>query len=225
MVRVQTRWGMLGMSIGALAACVPSARGAINLSLMPSQGSVAVGSSLGIDIVARSTTLSGEGAYSFQVIFSWDPSRLRLTGVSTLGVPELSSAGFFSDAYGLNESSLPSDGTAVLIGFGPFGSSIHVPGAGSTGLSLSTLHFLALAPSASSSIGLLASAGSPVGRTIVFGDAGPNVNATGALSGATVQIVPAPATVMTMAMISLCRGRRRAREGCDGFRYSAGSER
>ena len=180
--------------------------GAINLALRPQSLQYNVGDQVAIQILASATTGEPEGLLSFQMIFSWDTSRLHLTGLSGVGGASFTASGFFHDAYGINELAVPTDGNAMFVGLGPLGSSIVALPNGSL---MSTLLFTAVAPSPGTPISILSSAGSPVGTTVVYGDAGPNVNVTGSLTGTSVRIVPAPAGALLLAVGVLSQRRRR----------------
>lgn len=197
------------MSCASLAA----SHGAINLSLSPSASQVNVGQQVFVDLMATTTSGNAEGILSFQMIFSWQTSVIRLDGFSNAGGVGYTALGFLRDAYGLNNTSSistpPTDGDGILIGLGPFGSAITVP---SGGLRLARLQFTALAPTASTPIAVLPSAGSPTGTTVVYGSAGPNIDVTGSLSGTSVRIIPGPPVlgVLVGASLTLTRRKRRA---------------
>jgi hypothetical protein len=157
---------------------------------------------------------------SFQMIFNWDPSRLRLVNVSTAGGQPFTAIGFLHDAYNLNELSPPADGNAILIGLGPLGSSIVAP---PSGVLLTTIVFTALAPVQGSPINILPSAGSPVGTTVVYGDSGPNVNDTGATTGTAVTVIPAPTAAAVLAAGGVFVSRRRRDAADRGDRVASPS--
>lgn len=204
------RWALV--AVGGALANTP-ATGAINVSLVPSASSVSVGEAFGMDVWATTSSGAAEGLLSFQVIFSWQSAVVQLMGFNNVGGPSYTALGFLNDPYGLNRTPTittpPTDGDAILIGLGPFGSSITVPAGG---LRLSTLRFTALSESAFSPIDVLASAGSPVGTTAVFGAGGPNIDVTGMLVGSGMQIVPSPGVAMAIlgwgCSVSLLRRRR-----------------
>jgi len=190
--------------LGCLVA--PTCLGSIDLSLRPSNAQYGTGEQVAIAIIASTASEGPEGMLSFQLIFSWDTTLLRLTGFSGVGGAPFTATGFFHDAYGINESSLPADGNAMFVGLGPLGSSIMVqPG----GTLMSILLFTALSPSPGTPLPILPSAGSPVGITVVYGDAGPNVDVTGVLTGTSVHIIPAPSAALLPAIGVLLQRRRR----------------
>ena len=174
---------MTGLAVASVS------HGAIDLSLRASSSQYNVGDQVAIGIWAAANSGEPEGLLSLQVIFSWDITRLRLTGLSGVGGASFTASGFFHDAYGINEIAVPNDGSAMFVGLGPLGSSIVATPSGTL---LSTLLFTALAPTPGTPLGIVPSAGSPVGTTVVYGDAGPNVNVTGTLTGTSVRIVWSP---------------------------------
>ena len=93
--------------------------------------------------------------------------------------------------------SLPADGTAMYVGFASLGGPVFATPSGTL---LTTLRFHALAPTSLSPITLLASAGSPAGTSVVFDSTVPNLSVTGTLTGAGVQIIPAPASCAALAL-------------------------
>ncbi len=189
---------------GLVAASV--CQGGIDLSLRAVSSQYNVGDQVAIGIFAAANSGEPEGLLSLQVIFSWDISRLRLTGLSGAGGASFTASGFFHDAYGINEIAVPSDGNAMFVGLGPLGSSILAMPSGTL---LSTLLFTALAPTPATPLGMVPSAGSPTGTTVVYGDAGPNVNVTGLLTGTSVRVVPAPAAAILLAVGVFSQRRRR----------------
>jgi hypothetical protein len=197
----------LAIFVGVLVGASASSLGSIDISLQSSQPQYSVGDQVAIKVFAQANPDEVQGMLSFQMIFNWDVTRLHLNGVSTTGGQPFTAIGFFHDAYGINETTPPTDGNAILIGLGPLGSSIEVP---QQGVLLTTMLFTALAPSPASPLNILPSAGSPVGTTVVYGDTGPNVSVTGALNNGSVTILPAPATgaVLLGAACALHRRRR-----------------
>ena len=192
--------------IAGLAAASAS-HGAIDLALRGPSSQINVGDQVAVGIYVSATSGEPEGLLSLQVIFSWDTSRLHLVGLSGVGGAPFTASGFFHDAYGINELALPTDGNAMFIGLGPLGSSIL---ASPSGTLLSTLLFTAVAPTPGTPLNIVPSAGSPIGTSVVYGDAGPNVNVTGSLTGTTVQIVPAPSAALLLAVGIVSQRRRRA---------------
>jgi hypothetical protein len=180
--------------------------GNIDLTLRTGLPQYNVGDSVSIGVYAQANLGEAEGMLSFQMIFNWDITKLRLLSVSTVGGQPFTAVGFFHDAYGINEVSPPLDGSAILIGLGPLGSSIMAQPSGTL---LTTMMFTALAPSAGTPLSILPSGGSPMGTTVVYGDAGPNVNVNGTHTGTSVTIIPAPITPAMIGLGFCFVGRRR----------------
>jgi uncharacterized protein (TIGR03382 family) len=191
--------------VAAFAFGAP-ALASIDISLQPSLPQYSVGNQVAVGVYAFADPDEVQGMLSFQMIFTWDPSRLHLNGVSTLGGQPFTAIGFIHDAYGINETNPPTDGNAMLIGLGPLGSSIVVP---QQGVLLTTLLFDALAPASGTPLTILPSAGSPVGTTVVYGDTGPNVSVTGTTTGTSITIIPAPCSAVLLAAGASILGRRR----------------
>jgi hypothetical protein len=191
------------------AALSPVAGAAINLHFAPVAPVVSVGAPVNIELLATTSSTAPEAILALQSIFSWDTSKLQLIG-STRHASGIT-GGFLPDPYGINESSMPIDGQAVYIFFGPFNSSgVSVPTSGS--LLVATLHFTAIAPTSpvSTPIAMLATAGSPVGATQVFGTPGANNDVTGSIAGTSVTIIPAPAAgAAVLASLAIIARRRR----------------
>lgn len=200
-------WSIAAIGLIGSAATTDAS---IGLSLVSPTMPLNIGEQFSVDVWAFPSA-APEGMLSFQMIFSWQPETLHLNGFSNPSGVAYTALGFLRDPYGLNQTlnlnTAPVDGDAILIGLGPFGSTIDVP---ASGLMLSRLTFTALAPATSSPVGVLPSAGSPVGSTVVYGSAGANVDVTGALVGTTVQVVPTPATLgMVSAFVGVGVVRRR----------------
>lgn len=201
------------VAIGALAMLLPATKAAafINVEFRPAFQSVPVGSTVNIGVYAVSDNASNQGFSAAQVILSWQPTYLHMLSNSTSGAISLLSSSFPSpDPYGLNESTLPGDGTAMYVALATFGSPAQATPAGSL---LTTLRFTALAATGLTSISPTPTGGSPVGLTVVFDGTTPNTSVTGTLTGAGVQIVPAPSSLAALLTIgALARRRRRSEE-------------
>lgn len=200
--------------LAALACPLSACFGAINLQLVPSVTQATVGQQVFVDLMAQTTSGAAENILSFQMIFGWETGYLHLDGFSNPSAVSYTGLGFLRDAYGINNTPTittpPTDGDAILIGLGPFGSSITVP---SGGLRLARLSFTALLGTNATPISVLPSAGSPTGTTVVYGAGGPNIDVTGSLSGTSVRIVPGPSTLGGLIGGALVCARRRRRAG------------
>jgi hypothetical protein len=183
-----------------------SAHALINLEYRSSFQSVGVGSTVNIGIYAVSDSALNQSLSSYQTIFAWDPAFLQLNGFSTVGsVWPGQIAGFYAGG-GLNESNPPADGNGLLVSFGVIGSPAN---ATPTGVLLSTLQFTALTQTPMTAVGLIRSAGSPPVTTMIVDGIVPNLDVTGTLSGATVQIIPSPGSAGAISLGVLACGRRR----------------
>lgn len=206
----------LSKSVGAVAALmiasVAQAGGTgplINLEFRPSFQSVNVGSVVSIGVYA-STAISTRSLASYDLIFSWDPTFLQLTGVDNVGAVPMAANTFFNAAAtgGINESVPPADGTGMLTGFAIPGPA-NAPVATTTGILLTTLKFNALALTPSTPLTILTSAGTPTKFSMVVDGQEANLDVTGTFSNAAVQIVPAPAAGAGLLIGVLALGRRR----------------
>lgn len=207
---------MLSTSLGGIVAfsVVASvhAGGAgplINLEFRPSFQSVNVGSVVSIGIYA-SSTFATRTLSSYDLIFSWDPTFLQLTGLDNTGAVPMAANAFYNAAAtgGINESIPPADGTGMVTGFA-IPMPINAPVATTSGILLTTLKFNALALTPSTPLTILSSAGTPTKFSMVVDGEVPNLDVTGSFSNAAVQIVPAPATGACMLLGALALGRRR----------------
>ena len=198
----------LVLAVASLIVVVSNAYGAINLELRPSMAVVAPGQSVALGLYAVSDSAINQSLGSFQAVLAWTPSFLHLRGATAPPGSPLLALGFFHDAYGLNESMPPADGSGLLIGLGPLGGSLA---ATQGGLLLGTLNFTALAPTLPTTSVIIAdSGGTPPVKTLVLDGDRPNVDVTGALSGATVRIVPAPSSAVLLAAGLVFARQRRA---------------
>jgi hypothetical protein len=188
-------------------SCGSSADAAINLELRPVFQSANVGATVSIGLYAVSDSSGNQGLASLQAIINWQPAYLQMLSNSNTGaIPMLSSAFTTPDPYGINESSVPQDGNAMYVGFANFGNPVLATPAGTL---LTTLRFTALSQVGFTPVDIAVSGGSPNGFTRVFDSAVPNLNVTGTLSGAGVEVVPAPATGVVLSLIGLATLRRR----------------
>lgn len=181
----------------------------VNLELRPHSQTVGINSIVNLGLYAVWNGQSQNSFAAVDAIIGWDPSLLTMQALSNTGAVPLLSSGFPAhDPYGINEAILPIDGNGLFEGLSNFGSPTT---AISGGILLTTFRFLALAQTLSTPVNLLLSAGSPVGHTVVFDGTVANLEITGTLSGATVTIVPEPASCMLMlaGTVIICRRRRR----------------
>lgn len=176
--------------LAALSASLPAAAAAaaINLELRPPEQTAIVGSTVDIGLYAVSDSGANQLLAAVQVIVQWEPEHLQLLGLTQQGaVPLLSSSFPPNDPFDLNESVPPQDGDAIYVAFAPLGNRVAATPAG---ILLTTLRFEALDVVAATPVAILEEAGTPTGETIVFDGTVRNLDVTGTLTGAIVEIVP-----------------------------------
>jgi hypothetical protein len=123
---------------------------------------------------------------ALDVIIAWEPAYLELSGVTGDGNPNWIFSGFSNDPYGLNETIPPQDGDGLYTALAALGTPVHATPEGTLVI---TFQFTALAVTDETPLEILESAGSPPGRTIVYDGTVPNLDVTGTLGSARVEIV------------------------------------
>jgi len=186
------------------------AAGAINLQFRAGAPSYNIGDMVSVGLYAVGDTASPAQTLSAaEVVFTWQPAYMQLTGLDgTGGAPLLLSTFPVSGSGGLNEAALPADGDGYYRSFGMLGSPIT---ATTSGTLITTFQFQALAATPGTPVDILMSGGSPARSTIVFDGTIPNFNVLGTIEGAPVRIVPAPGVmvgVVSVAGAGLLRRRR-----------------
>lgn len=191
----------------AAGAISPGAVASINLTLQPVNPVADVGDVVEIRVYATSDSASNQLLSAVQMILGWQTPYLQLLGNHQAGAVPLLASGFpAGDPWGLNESNPPQNGVGMYQAFAPLGNPVAATPAGAL---LTTLRFLALAPTPATPVDILPSAGSPVGFTIVFDGTTPNTNVTGVLTGTSITIIPAPAGVLVLVLGGMMNRRRR----------------
>jgi hypothetical protein len=134
----------------------------VNLLFSPTSGTVMVGSTIQLGLIAQSATCFPQDIGSVQVILSWDPTRLQLMGHLDNGPYAWVSSAFPNDSSldGLNAPYGPvpgNDGTAWYVAVASF-----VEGAPATpaGLLVTTFQFQALTATPSTSVSIISHVGS-----------------------------------------------------------------
>lgn len=191
-----------------LIASASRARASINLEWRPSAQTVVVGGTVNVGFYAVSDSGSDQLLSAVDAIFAWDPAFLQLLGVNNTGAEPLLFSGFaVNDFSNLNEIVPPQDGDGFYQAFAFLGTPVAATPAGTL---LTTFQFQALSETPSTPISVLASGGSPVGNTVVFDGVTPNTPVTGTLGGATVAIIPEPASLMLVLLggLAILRPRR-----------------
>lgn len=181
----------------------------IDLEFRPLNQIVFVGDTVNIGLYARSAdAIDPQTMAAANVIFGWDNSFLRLIGIDDTGGPGLGTSWFVpNDIFQINENSPPQDGDAFYEGTADLNAGpISVP---TTGLLLTTFQFEALAPTPLTPVDIQTSAGTPTAFTQVFFGDVPNTDITGNLFGASVTIVPEPASLGLLALAGCLLLRRR----------------
>jgi len=195
------------VQIVACAAVLSWAAGSavadIDLEWRPLAQTVAVGDPLGVGLYAVSGDTQPQGFSSVQVILSWDPVYLELTGIDPTGaLPFFGSSFPPGDSFGINEAAPPTDGDAMWVGLANLGQEVSATPDGSL---LTTVTFEALAETPATPVALLVSAQHaprPPGYTKMLNLEGADV--LGALeSDAVITVVPEPSCALLLpAMIA-----------------------
>ena len=184
------------------------ASASIVLEFRPPSQTVLVGSTVNLGLYAVWDGQPHDSFAAVDAIVDWTPTYLKMLNVSNAGAVPLLSSGFpANDPYDLNEVVPPQDGDALYQALANFGSPVT---ATSGGVLLTTLRFTALAQTPQTPVDFLLSGGSPVGYTRVYDGLMPNLDITGGLHGATVTIIPEPASglLMLAALVMLSRRAR-----------------
>lgn len=169
-----------------LLACLPAlacpARGDINLELRADESTVEVGETVYLGLYATSTT--SDSMASADVVLIWPTANFDFLGNDNTGAVPLLLSGFPSpDGHGLNDDT--NDGDALYVAFAPLGSPVVATPAGTL---LTTFAFQATAVgNATVDMPREHSSGA---RTRVFDGTVPNLDVTGDLIPATIEIVP-----------------------------------
>ena len=190
--------GAFGRICGFAAAAFGSAVGAseagaqsqVGLALVGPASYVTVGQVVEVRLRASSEQVSNFTGTSFvaiDCILGWDPTHLRLLGLSTAGsVPLLSS--YFpnptADYTGINESSPPQDGDALYYALAQLGNPVQCA---APGVQVTTFRFQVLAPFESTAIEIIPTLTVDfVADTIVYDGTVPGLDVTGTTVGCTL---------------------------------------
>ncbi|MBT8207955.1 MAG: hypothetical protein KJO18_06765, partial [Acidimicrobiia bacterium] len=167
-------------TLGGLALTSPAVAD-INLELRAVPEKVFDDEIVHIELWALSDDASDQGLSAIDLYFAWEPTFLEL--IDSFSADGGSTFFPFPDPAGANEAPLPADGDALMVFFGPLGTPIV---ATPEGTHVATLRFLALAPTVSTPVDILAEFGD--GRTRVFDDKSAGLDVLGTISGTTVEI-------------------------------------
>jgi len=187
MVRGNTEW----LAVVLLCAFLPpgpvDAEVPVNLEWRPPSQTVQVGDTVNIGLYAVcSDPNTTQSMAAMDVIFAWDPERLRLLGLDCTGAANWLYSGFPDDPYGLNETIPPQDGDGLYTALSPLGNPVHATPEGTL---VTTFQFEALSVCDLTIVDILESAGSPPAHTVVYSGDTPNTDVTGTLGHAEVTIV------------------------------------
>jgi len=182
---------------------------AIDLEWRPASDSVLVGSPVEIGLYA----VAEEDQQLFRaldMVLTWDPLYLALDGVHGIGAVSLLYSGFPSgDPYGLNEVIPPADGDGYYRAWAHLGAPVAVT---TEGVLLTTFEFTALALTPGTLVDIPGSGGSPLLETTVWGGPGANIDVTGLLGEAMIEITPEPGSLAlgVVGVLLVLRYRRRS---------------
>lgn len=174
----------------------------VDLTFTPAVQNATVGNFVDVQLFASSDDGTSRSISAMDVILSYDPAYLSLQSVTNPGGQWLAS-GFLPDLDGVNASI--TDGDAIYTALAPGAALPAVP----PDLEVTTIRFLALAPTAGTDLIILPTIGA-MGETRVFGEGVQN-NVTGDFSSiATIRVVPEPASLALVALGGLLCARRRS---------------
>lgn len=183
------QWHLLTSLAGAtlIAVAVSTAGAAINLELRPGDQSVSIGDTVEVGLYVVSDDGANQLTAAMQVILSWNPDHLQLLGNHSDGAVALLTSVFpAGDPYGLNEVVPPQDGDGLFIAFAPLANPVAATPEGTL---ITTFEFLAMAPAWGTPVDMPDTGGAPPVSTIVFDGTVPNLDVTGTITGAAVEVL------------------------------------
>ncbi|MFZ9688441.1 MAG: hypothetical protein ACO3DS_01240 [Phycisphaerales bacterium] len=136
-------------SLALAVAGASHAQNVIDLELSGPEAPVAVGQTINVQLRARRVPTDSFVGMSFVAIDSvlaWDPSKLTLLGTTQTGAVPLLASYFPApnvDTTGINEASVPQDGTALHYAIANFGAPVQVS---TSGVLVTTFRFRVKAP-------------------------------------------------------------------------------
>lgn len=165
-----------------------SARGEVNLQWRPATPTVRLGETVRLALYAVSDDPQNDQALSaIDLVFTWDPSALRLVRVDNTGAVAFGFSGFpVSEPFSLNEEIPPQDGDGLYQAQAELGSLVV---ATADGVLITTFEFAPLATTLSSDLRMSIPGGTPSTDTVVWDGVVPNQPITGTLSDASITIV------------------------------------
>ncbi len=190
--------------------CIPvtaASADMVNLEWRPLDQTVNLGDAVGVGLYAVGADNMDVEFNSAQVIMTWDPTYLQLTGVDNTGAIELDVSAFTpGDSFGFNEANPPADGDGIWFGLASLGETVT---ATPDGTLLTTMMFDALMETECTYVEMLASGQKPdrpVAYTKVIQG---TYNIVGDLSApACVTIVPEPTSFALLGLAALLLRRR-----------------
>lgn len=177
----------------------------INLEWRPPAQTVNVGDLTQLGLYAVSDDPEFDQLFSaIDLVFAWDPAYLGVVGVNGTGGAALLASGFPNNPLNELFPSPPQDGDGFYIAFASLGSPVPATPAGTL---VSTFEFWALADTPVTTVEMLPSLTTEI--TKVYDGTVPNLNVTGTLGSADINIIPEPACLLFMMLGTLLVTRRR----------------
>jgi hypothetical protein len=176
------------LAASVLLAVPTASAGVVDMQQSPLAQTVPVGATVNVKIVVNSPNPGGQPWDALDAVISWDPTKLTLAGSTQIGAgAPFFLTGFLPDPDGVNSNL--SDGDAIFTALGLPGSQIFAPPAPAQ-LVVTTLQFIALAPTPGTPVDYLPTIGNFGKTRVLLG----GFNVTGdASSVAFVEIVvPCP---------------------------------
>ena len=158
-------------------------QGKVNLELRPVTSAALVGETVRIGLYAVSAEVTDQMVRGLQAILQWDAASLQLLGVDNDGPYNWLMSGFFNDSGGDGVNNTYADGNAYYQAAGNFTLPAWAP---SAGLLVTTFCFEALAPAATTSVGIEPALGQYT-ITQVFGNV-PGVDVSGSLGSCALRV-------------------------------------
>ncbi len=171
------------LAVGMALATTCQAVANINVELRPATQTVAVNSTVFIEMYLVSDSGSDQLMASAEIILTWNPTFLELEQANN--IPGLMSFPEFPVFLPLNEADPPADGDAMYVALA-FGD--QPLAATPAGTLLTTLQFKALLETNGTPVCIPESSDIPQGTTVVWDGTIPNFPVTGTLTGAIVVI-------------------------------------
>lgn len=193
------------LSLAVLFLSSSTLAGVVNLNLS-GQSTVNLNEEFNVSLIA-----SGNNTMmATDVIIGWNVNEVQLIGISHQNshplILKFQSGLLYPDFYGINESAIPTDGTALYTGFVQLGNSISA----SNPFEIVSFKFKAINVSSNASIQIVPylDINTPC-ETAVYGSSTAGVNVLGTTNGLNFNIVPAPSILAVGALFLIPANRRR----------------